>query len=1101
MSPNPSANESGAAFESLEPRLLLAVSAEEQMFVYLLNRARHDPAAYQTEAGLVVDLTGIPAAPPLAINDIPIIAGNPNSDLCQAAENFAQDMAANNYIGYYSATYGGYPNKMVRQWGYPLPASYPDNGYAVESIAAGYSQPQDVLRALIEDGGAPLPENRWRMLGMETYAADREIGVGHAYNAASDYKDYWAVDTAYRTSPNPNLFLTGVVFDDVNGNGRYDFNEGISNVTINTATAVTFTNVYGGYSLPVTSGQQVMMVQGGGFSGQATAAVNVGSQNVEVDFISGQWTGIINFGSGVAPPVTPPASVSASDGTYTDKVQVTWSASANATSYGVWRNITNSSATAELLDTVAATSYNDTGAQAGTKYYYWVQAKNASDTSGFSVSDAGRRNAVPTAGTLTAAPGTLTCGDKVKLTLAGAADADGTISKVQFYADVNGNGTFDPAADTPLGYGTAAAGAWSWTGPTTRKFGYGTVHVFARAMDNNSAWSNAADATLTVINPDPFPPTAQLTIDPMVASPGASYAFRVAYEDNVAVDASTIGAGDILVTGPNGFKKAATLVRTSTKVDGPSVEAYYTVAAPGGTWDYADNGTYTVAMVANQVFDTNFNPVDAGPLGTFDVTLPDSPDLVVGIGKSTLPTPLVPGDKGAVSVLVTNIGGQPIKGSVVTNLVLASDPQDPQTFIPLGSQTKTVALKPGQTCTLTFNVIIQASEGSYYLLAQTNAGAAPLPELRTDNNTGQTAGAVPLVWQFGTIAARKKVALTVYDADDSLVTFALTGPGTGQVADTGLGLGVALTGTTTASSAAVTAKKSAFPGSDAEASLGDITVGDTASPADTTSLGSFTARSGNLHGDLTVMGTLKSLTLNSADGAKTIAIRCQMAATDAVALAFGRVAGVSVVSAVPIKSLTATEWLDPVQTSLIEAPSIGTVTIKGDTKSGLLGNFQAVVNLKDAAAKQSLGTMTVAGWLDGAQIHAPSAVGSVTVGGLRNCLIYAGVNDGVTGLPDPTTAFAAMAAIKRLTVKGIKSEPFSTINSDIAAYSLGTITLAGIQFSNKLPDDTPVPFGLAGHTLTKLNYRDGKAVYSWPNKIPEEQLHPLPREQFEVNLA
>ena len=34
-------------FERLEDRLLLSVSAEEQQFVYVLNLARHDPAAYQ----------------------------------------------------------------------------------------------------------------------------------------------------------------------------------------------------------------------------------------------------------------------------------------------------------------------------------------------------------------------------------------------------------------------------------------------------------------------------------------------------------------------------------------------------------------------------------------------------------------------------------------------------------------------------------------------------------------------------------------------------------------------------------------------------------------------------------------------------------------------------------------------------------------------------------------------------------------------------------------------------------------------------------------------------------------------------------------------
>src|SRR5205823_13774781 len=50
--------------------------------------------------------------------------------------------------------------------------------------------------------------------------------------------------------------------------------------------------------------------------------------------------------------------------------------------------------------------------------------------------------------------------------------------------------------------------------------------------------------------------------------------------------------------------------------------ATYNVPAPGGTFDVADNGTYTVAVQANQVFNTGGNPVAAGTLGTFVVAVP-----------------------------------------------------------------------------------------------------------------------------------------------------------------------------------------------------------------------------------------------------------------------------------------------------------------------------------------------------------------------------------------------------------------------------------------------------------------------------------------------
>jgi fibronectin type 3 domain-containing protein len=96
----------------------------------------------------------------------------------------------------------------------------------------------------------------------------------------------------------------------------------------------------------------------------------------------------------IAPPV-PPTGVSASDGTYSDKVAVTWNASSGATAYEVWRHTSNSSGAASKIADPTGTSYDDTTAVAGTTYYYWVKAKNAGGTSGFSSSDSGYRQSTP----------------------------------------------------------------------------------------------------------------------------------------------------------------------------------------------------------------------------------------------------------------------------------------------------------------------------------------------------------------------------------------------------------------------------------------------------------------------------------------------------------------------------------------------------------------------------------------------------------------------------------------------------------------------------------------------------------------------------------
>ncbi|MBI2441927.1 MAG: hypothetical protein HYV35_11230 [Lentisphaerae bacterium] len=92
----------------------------------------------------------------------------------------------------------------------------------------------------------------------------------------------------------------------------------------------------------------------------------------------------------VSEAVGTPTGVSASDGTVTGKVQVTWSAVTNATGYSVWRSGANNTNSATLLSGgITATVYDDTAAVAGETYYYWVKATNAAGSSAFSSSDSG----------------------------------------------------------------------------------------------------------------------------------------------------------------------------------------------------------------------------------------------------------------------------------------------------------------------------------------------------------------------------------------------------------------------------------------------------------------------------------------------------------------------------------------------------------------------------------------------------------------------------------------------------------------------------------------------------------------------------------------
>jgi hypothetical protein len=121
---------------------------------------------------------------------------------------------------------------------------------------------------------------------------------------------------------------------------------------------------------------------------------------------------------------------------------------------------------------------------------------------------------------------------------------------------------------------------------------------------------------------DAVAPTAALNASNVTAGGGVYYWFQVAYSDNASVSWSTIGSGDVEVSGPNGFVQSGVLSNLTTS--GGVWTATYRITAPGGTFDAEDNGTYTVAMRANEVADTSGKFVPAGTLGTFAVRFADA---------------------------------------------------------------------------------------------------------------------------------------------------------------------------------------------------------------------------------------------------------------------------------------------------------------------------------------------------------------------------------------------------------------------------------------------------------------------------------------------
>jgi hypothetical protein len=81
-------------------------------------------------------------------------------------------------------------------------------------------------------------------------------------------------------------------------------------------------------------------------------------------------------------------------------------------------------------------------------------------------------------------------------------------------------------------------------------------------------------------------------------SKGAAYTFRLTYRADAGnrVDVASIGNGDAVVSGPGGLAGWPEVVKVRANKAGTKVRATYRVSAPGGAFDAADNGTYTVSL-------------------------------------------------------------------------------------------------------------------------------------------------------------------------------------------------------------------------------------------------------------------------------------------------------------------------------------------------------------------------------------------------------------------------------------------------------------------------------------------------------------------------
>lgn len=230
--------------------------------------------------------------------------------------------------------------------------------------------------------------------------------------------------------------------------------------------------------------------------------------------------------------------------------------------------------------------------------------------------------------------------------------------------------------------------------------------------------------TLNVVNTNTTPPSA--SVDPTATQPPGSnqskvYDFNVTYTDPLAVNVSTLGNSNLIVTFPlNSQSEAATLISTGL-TNGPVVHATYQITFAQDLTT-ANNGGYQVSINANSVLDTTGLAVPAGSIGAFTLTV-TNPDTIPPTARvdSTQASPSTSSSTYNFTVTYSdNIAVDP--NSLGNSNLTVTYPDGTQHAATLISQTNTSSTSIDATYQIAFASNISSSnDGAYNVTIAANS--------------------------------------------------------------------------------------------------------------------------------------------------------------------------------------------------------------------------------------------------------------------------------------------------------------------------------------------------------------------------------------------
>ena len=446
--------------------------------------------------------------------------------------------------------------------------------------------------------------------------------------------------------------------------------------------------------------------------------------------------------------------------------------------------------------------------------------------------------------------------------------------------------------------------------------------------------------------------------------------------DPLQLIAAIKGGGTAAPAGTITFLDGSTPIGTApVRTDGRAILTITTLAA--------GDHTITASYGGDTHFGASTSAADTETIQS--ASQHNAAEVSVQVAAVSLPSVVVPGDKGTISLTFTNNGNAVVSGHLNVQLYASAsgaiDANAVQFSIP-ALNAKSIKLKPGSSMKFTtkFIVPVTLKARTYNLIVRGVPGAG-----LTSNQVfggAVTSSLISLVSEFGTVGNRKNVTLVHQNPDGSQTLYSLHGPGTGTV-------DAASTGITLNSTSGASQLKIVTRGGSKLVSVTSLTVNG--------SLGKFIAPNTANLTNVNVSGSVGQMTVgNIVSGSVKIG--------SAGKLTLGTLSGTSLTSTGAIGSLDVNTWTGS-NVMTLAATSIGKLSSKGE--------FDPTVSLHGGG--EALRSANIGGAVKNAQWAIHGNVGSVLINGACSDMgIFAGTDfgpDNARGGGDDTFATGTIGAL------------------------------------------------------------------------------------------